>query len=268
MQSHDGRRVLLTGATGYVGGRLRLALEEAGCNLRCMARWPANLKDRVRASTEVVKGDVFEPESLASALQGVHTAYYLIHSMGSSGDFESQDLIGATNFATAAKAAGVQRIVYLGGLGDDQADLSPHLRSRQQVGRVLRDSGVPTIELRASIVIGSGSLSFEMVRALVDRLPVMITPRWTTVMAQPIGIRDLISYLVACLELEVDHSRIYEVGGADRVSYHLLMKEYARQRGLRRWMIRVPFMTPGLSSRWLGFVTPIYARVGRKLIDS
>jgi uncharacterized protein YbjT (DUF2867 family) len=158
--------------------------------------------------------------------------------------------------------------VYLGGLADESAPLSPHLRSRHEVGRALRASGVPVIEFRASIVIGSGSLSFEMIRALVDRLPVMITPRWVSVVAQPIGIEDLLAYLEAALEQGGDESRIYEIGGAERVSYGELMREYARQRGLRRWMISVPVLTPRLSSLWLGLVTPLYARVGRKLVDS
>lgn len=260
--------ILVTGATGYVGGRLRAALEEEAVGLRCMARQPEYLRPRVAASTEVVQGDVLEEDSLRAALDGVEVAYYLVHSMGSKDDFEERDRRGARNFAAAARDAGVARIVYLGGLADPDADLSPHLRSRLEVGDILRTSGCQVIELRASVVIGSGSLSFELVRSLVERLPIMVTPSWTTVEAQPIAIRDLVAYLVACRTLPVSASRVFEVGGAERVSYEGLMREYARQRGLRRWMIRVPVITPWLSSLWLGLVTPVFARIGRKLIES
>ncbi|HSH17526.1 MAG TPA: SDR family oxidoreductase, partial [Verrucomicrobiae bacterium] len=174
----------------------------------------------------------------------------------------------AENFAAAARAAGVQRIIYLGGLGEDKPDLSAHLRSRHEVGECLRAHGVPVIEFRASIIIGSGSLSFEMIRALVERLPVMVTPRWVRVRAQPIAIGDVLAYLRAALSLKVESSLIVEIGGPDQVSYGDLMREYARQRGLRRLMIPVPLLTPRLSSLWLGLVTPLYARVGRKLVDS
>ncbi len=199
-------------------------------------------------------------------MQGVDCAYYLVHSMGSSEEFEELDRQGAANFVIAARKAGVRRIVYLGGLGHG-SDLSPHLRSRHETGRVLREGGVPVVEFRASIVVGSGSLSFEMIRALVEKLPVMITPRWVAVEAQPIAIEDVIAYLVAALDLPGEESRIYEIGGADVVSYGKLMREYARQRGLRRLMLPVPLLTPRLSSLWLGLVTPVYARIGRKLID-
>jgi uncharacterized protein YbjT (DUF2867 family) len=259
--------VLLTGASGYVGGRLLTRLEQRGVAVRCLARRPEFLARRAGASTEIAAGAALRAETLPAALAGVHTAYYLIHSMGSA-DFERQDLLAAENFARAARAAGVRRIVYLGGLGDESAPLSPHLRSRHEVGRALRASGVPVIEFRASIVVGSGSLSFEMIRALVDRLPVMVTPRWVSVVAQPIAIDDLLAYLEAALDLEGEESRIYEIGGAERVSYRELMQEYARQRGLRRLMIPVPVLSPRLSSLWLGLVTPLFARVGRVLVES
>lgn len=206
--------------------------------------------------------------SLEGALQGVGVAYYLVHSMGSTGSFEEEDRRAAQNFGEAAKAAGVRRIVYLGGLGNDRADLSPHLRSRQEVGEILRESGVPVLEFRASIVIGSGSLSFELIRTLVERLPVMVTPRWVSMRAQPIAIEDLIAYLTAAMRLPLAGSRVFEVGGADQVSYADIMRAYARHRGIRIFMIPVPVLTPYLSSLWLGLVTPVYARVGRKLIDS
>lgn len=264
---HD-RLVLLTGATGYVGGRLLQKLEALGIATRCLARCPEHLRDRIGPGVDVVAGDVMDTDSLAAAFAGVHTAYYLIHSMGSSGSFEDQDRLGAQNFAQGARAAGVQRIVYLGGLGDEQEFLSPHLRSRHEVGDILRASGIPVVEFRASIVLGSGSLSFELIRSLVERLPVMIMPRWVRVLAQPIAIKDVLSYLIAALGLPLSGSRTYEIGGADQVTHADLMREYARQRGLKRWLIPVPVLTPWLSSLWLGLVTPVFARIGRKLIES
>jgi uncharacterized protein YbjT (DUF2867 family) len=260
-------RILLTGATGYVGGRLLKLLETASRPVRCLARRPEHLRARAAATTEIVTGDCLDRASLERAMSGVTAAYYLVHSMGSSGDFESADRLAATHFGEAARKAGVERIIYLGGLGDPELSLSSHLRSRQEVGDVLRASGVPVIEFRASIVIGSGSVSFELIRALVERLPVMITPRWVSTPAQPIAIEDLLDYLAQALDIPLRASRIFEIGGADQISYAGIMQEYARQRGLRRWMIRVPVLTPRLSSLWLGLVTTVYARVGRKLID-
>jgi uncharacterized protein YbjT (DUF2867 family) len=263
------RLILVTGATGYIGGRLVPLLLEDGWRVRCLARQPERLSARVPPDVEVVAGDVLDAASLARVMDGVDTAYYLVHSMGATGDFEEQDRIAADNFASAARTAGVRRILYLGGLGEDEADLSAHLRSRHEVGERLRAHGVPVLEFRASIIIGSGSLSFEMIRALVERLPVMVTPRWVRVAAQPIAIGDVLAYLRAGIAVETgDHSVIVEIGGPDCVSYGELMREYARQRGLRRFMIPVPLLTPRLSSLWLGLVTPLYARVGRKLIDS
>ncbi len=260
--------ILLTGASGYVGGRLLRALESQGHRIRCLARRPQVLEQKVGPSTEVVAGDVLDPASLVPALQGVDVAYFLVHSMGSSGSFEKSDRLAAKNFGEAAKAAGVQRIIYLGGLGNEDVVLSAHLRSRQEVGEILRASGVPVLEFRASIVIGSGSLSFEMIRSLVHRLPIMITPKWVNVTAQPIAIHDLLEYLIAGLRLPIAECRVYEIGGSDQVSYADIMRVYARLRGQRLWMIPVPVLTPYLSSLWLGLVTPLYARVGRKLIES
>ena len=260
--------ILLTGATGYVGGRLLRKLEQTGHRVRCLARQPEFLRSRIAAATEVAAGDVLDRPSLDAALAGVDAAYYLVHSMGTSGDFEEQDRLAAGNFADAARAAGVTRIVYLGGLGDETDVLSPHLRSRHEVGNILRTSGVPVVELRASVIIGSGSLSFEMIRALVERLPVMVMPRWVRVPAQPIAVDDVLAYLVAALDLPLTASRTFEIGGPDRESYADLMREYARQRGLRRLMMPVPVLTPRISSLWLGLITPLFARIGRKLIDS
>ncbi len=264
-----GGLTLVTGATGYVGGRLIAALERTGAPLRCLARRPEALAARVAASTEVVKGDCLDPATLPAALFGVDTAYYLVHSMGSGQSFAALDEAAARHFGQAARVAGVRRIIYLGGLGAAaETELSEHLRSRQQTGDVLRASGVPVVELRASIVIGSGSLSYEMVRALVERLPVMVCPRWVHVRTQPIAIDDLVAYVLAARNLPSGAAGVYEIGGPDVLSYRDIMMEYARQRGLRRWLIPVPFLTPHLSSLWLGLVTPLYARVGRKLIES
>lgn len=260
--------ILLTGATGYVGGRLLKALEAAGLPVRCLARHPEHLEGRVGRGTVIVAGDALDPASLAPALQGASAAYYLIHSMGSSASFEERDREAARNFGAAARQAGLGRIIFLGGLGNEDDRLSAHLRSRQEVGEILRASGVPVIEFRASIVLGSGSLSFEMIRSLVERLPVMVAPRWVSIPAQPIAINDLVAYLLAALSLPPGENRLFEIGGADQVSYGGLMREYARQRGLRRLVVPVPLLTPRLSSLWLGLVTPLYARVGRKLIDS
>jgi uncharacterized protein YbjT (DUF2867 family) len=261
-------RILLTGATGYVGGRLLTLLASRGYAVRCLARRPEYLKSRASKGVKVLQGDVLDPASLAAALTGVDTAYYLVHALGEVSGFEEQEAEGARNFAAAARRAGVSRIIYLGGLGDEHQDLSPHLRSRHQVGRILRESGVPAIELRASIVIGSGSLSFEMIRALTEHLPLMVAPRWVSVLAQPIGVQDLLAYLVEAIDVPLEGSVVVEIGGADQLSYLALMQEYARQRGLTRIMIRVGLLTPRLSSLWLGLVTPLYARVGRKLIES
>jgi uncharacterized protein YbjT (DUF2867 family) len=261
--------VLLTGATGYVGGRLLPLLVRAGWRVRCLARQPERLASRVPVGVEVVAGSVLDGAALARAMEGVEAAFYMVHSMGATGDFEEQDRVAADTFAEAARAAGVRRIVYLGGLGEDDPALSAHLRSRHEVGERLRAHGVPVVELRASIIIGSGSLSFEMIRALVERLPVMVTPRWVQVKAQPMAIGDVLEALCAALTLDTGgRSEVLEIGGPDQVSYGDLMHEYARQRGLRRWMIPIPFLTPRLSSLWLGLVTPLYARVGRKLLDS
>src|ERR1700683_739506 len=230
--------VLLTGASGYIGGRLLKELEKAGWPIRCLARRPDFLRPRVGASTEVVKADLLDRSSLAPAMAGVHTAYYLVHSMGSPGKFEQEDREAAQNFADVARDSGVRRIGYLGGLGNEDRSLSAHLRSRHEVADILRSYEIPTIEFRASIVIGSGSLSFEMIRALVQRLPVMICPRWLAVKAQPIAVEDVVAYLMAALLLPDEQCRVFEIGGTDQVSYGQIMQEYARQCGLRRWVDR------------------------------
>jgi uncharacterized protein YbjT (DUF2867 family) len=261
------RTILVTGASGYVGGRLTLRLVDAGYHVRCMSRRPDGLRERHGDAIEAVGGDLLDRTAVSAALDSVDTAFYLVHSMGRAEDFAAEEADMATVFAEEARAAGVRRIVYLGGLGGDDAD-SPHLASRHRVGEILRDSGVSTVELRASVIIGSGSLSFEMIRSLVERLPVMVTPRWVSRKAQPIGIEDVLAYLTTSIELGDAHAGVFEIGGADQVSYADLLREYARQRGLLRLLIPVPVLTPHLSSLWLALVTPLYARVGRKLVDS
>lgn len=260
--------VLLTGATGYVGGRLIPLLEKRNLHLRCLARKPDQLRSRVQPATEVVPGDVLDEPSLEKALEGVTTAYYLVHLMSGTKDFEQADRQAAENFSRAAKKSGLKKLVYLGGLGDDRdPKLSPHLRSRHEVGEILRESGAQTIEFRASVVIGSGSLSFDLVKSLTERLPVMLCPRWLTTPTQPIAVDDVLAYLLAALDLPPGPSRIFEIGCPDVTTYGDIIREYARQRGLRRWLISVPVLTPYLSSLWLALVTPASFEVGRHLIE-
>jgi uncharacterized protein YbjT (DUF2867 family)/ligand-binding SRPBCC domain-containing protein len=259
--------ILLTGATGYIGGRLLRTLEEGGRAVRCLVRPPAGL-DANAPATEIVQGDCLEEPSLDRAFAGVRSAYYLVHSMRGGSDFADVDRQAAENFGRAAARAGVRRIIYLGGLTGDVASLSTHLKSRAETGDILRASGVPVVELRASIVIGAGSLSFEMIQALVERLPVMICPRWVATRTQPIAIDDVLAYLLAALDLPDDNiSRIFEIGGPEIISYGEMMREYARLRGLRRLLLPVPLLTPHLSGLWLALVTPAQARVGRALVE-
>ena len=259
--------LLLTGGTGYVGGRLLGRRERDRLPVRCLCRIPEALRWRVAPGTEVVRGDLLQPASLGPAFRGVETAFYLVHSMQAGEEFQAQEREAAANFALAARQAGVQRIIYLGGLAQGD-ELSSHMRSRAETGNILRSSGIPVIEFRASIVIGSGSASFEMIRALVERLPVMITPRWVNTAAQPIAIEDVIDYLAAAIRLPIERNLTVEIGGSDVTSYLGIMREFARQRGLRRWILRVPFLSLSLSSRWLTLITPVYASIGRCLIES
>jgi len=275
--------ILLTGATGYVGGQLLRELERRGHRVRCLVRRPEKLAGLTGPHTEVMAGDATDAADLAracetplggeevgggSAADGrIDVAYWLVHSMESGVDFERADRLAAERFAAAAQAAGVKRLVYLGGLGADDDALSAHLRSRHEVGAILRASGLDVVELRASIIVGAGSFSFDLVRTLVERLPVMICPAWLATPTQPIAITDVVAYLVAALDLPPGPPRIFEIGGPDKVSYGAIMREYARQRGLWRLMIPVPVLTPRLSSLWLKLVTPEYSKVGRKLID-
>jgi len=266
MPSRD-KLILLTGASGYIGGRLLDRLEASGRPVRCLTRRPEVMQGRVHPPTEVVEGDLLNRASLDTAFEGVQIAYYLVHSMGGRGDFEVLDRRAAANFADVARLAGVRQIVYLGGLGSGD-DLSPHLASRHEVGHTLRTSRIPTVELRASIVIGSGSASFETVRALVEHLPLIVAPRWVQTLAQPIAVEDIVDYLLAVVELERPTNAIYEVGGDDQVTYADLIREYARQRDLRRRVIATPLITPRASRLLLGLVTPVYGRVAAAMVES
>lgn len=260
------KTILIAGATGYVGKKLVNTLVKSGYIIRCLARRPETLRSSISDRTEVFRGDVLDKSTLDLPLKGTDTCFYLVHSMMAEGDFAERDRRAAQNLASAAKEAGVKRIIYLGGLGAGE-NLSLHLASRQEVGQILRDSGINTIEFRASIIIGNGSISFEMIRTLVDKLPIMIIPRWVRTPAQPIAIRDVLEYLGQAIEIPLNQSKIFEIGGPDRISYQAIMKEYARQKRLYRLMIPVPVLSPYLSSLWLGLVTPLYVRIGRSLIE-
>ncbi len=258
-------RVLVTGATGYIGGRLVPRLLAAGYDVRCLARASGRLRGRFGEQVEIVEGNLEDRAALVAALTGCDAAYYLVHSMASTASFAEVDRQTARRFAEAARAANVKLIVYLGGLGDDRDALSPHLRSRHEVGDILREAGVPVIEFRAAQIIGSGSISFEMTRYLTDRLPVMIAPRWVMTRCQPVAIRDVLAYLIAALSLRHE-SRIYEIGGRDVLTYREMMLRYAAIRGLKRHIIVVPLFTPKLSSYWVHLITPIPAKLAQPLI--
>jgi uncharacterized protein YbjT (DUF2867 family) len=262
-------RVLVSGATGYIGGRLVPRLLHGGYRVRCFVRDRRRLAGRPwRDRVEVAEGDALQYDTLPAALDGCHTAYYLIHSLGSGeGTFAARDRRAATNFARAAAAAGVERIIYLGGIQPKGDRQSKHLQSRMETGDHLRSGTVPVTELRAAVVVGSGSLSFELVRYLTERVPVMICPTWVRTPTQPIGIRNVLEYLVAALETPASAGEIVEIGGANVLSYGDMFQIYAKVRGLHRPIIDVPFLTPRLSSHWVGLVTPISNTIARPLIE-
>lgn len=261
------KRVLVTGATGYVGSRLVPRLLPH-YRVRCLVRDASRLDDAIRDQVEVAQGDVMHSHTLTKCLEGVDVAFYLIHGMGYGADFQKKDRLAAENFVAAAKEAGVSRIIYLGGLGDDDdPGLSPHLRSRHEVGEIFLASDIPSIELRASVVLGPGSLSYELIRSLTQRLPMMICPKWLATPTQPIATEDALAYLQESIELPIEKSEVFEIGSQDVITYGGLIKMYAKERNLTRILISVPLLTPYLSSLWLGLVTPTSAEVGRHLIE-
>ncbi|MFG2944040.1 SDR family oxidoreductase [Streptomyces adustus] len=268
-----GLRCLVTGATGYIGGRLVPELLDAGHRVRCLARSPERLRDHPWAGdTEVVRGDVTDAASVADALRDIDVAYYLVHALGSGKDFERTDREAARVFGEQARAAGVRRIVFLGALAPARVpehELSPHLRSRAEVGRILLASGVPTTVLRAAVILGSGSASFEMLRYLTERLPVMVTPSWVHTRIQPVAVRDVLRVLVGSARMPADVCRAFDIGGPDVLTYREMMVRYAVVARLpRRLIVSVPMLSPGLSSHWVGLVTPVPAAIARPLTES
>jgi uncharacterized protein YbjT (DUF2867 family) len=268
--SADAIRCLVTGATGYVGGRLVPELLDRGYEVRALARNPDKLADIPwRDRVEVARGDLADPGSLIEAFDGMDVVYYLVHSMGTSADFVAAEAESARNVVAAAQRAGVKRLVYLGGLHPSGADLSPHLRSRVAVGEILLDSGIETVVLQAGIVIGSGSASFEMMRHLTNRLPAMTTPKWVHNKIQPIAIDDVLHYLAEAATADIPTSRTWDIGGPDALEYGDAMQVYAQEAGLRRRLIiAIPFLTPTIASLWIGLVTPMPTGLARPLIES
>lgn len=268
----DGKpaRCLVTGATGYIGGRLIRELLSHGYRVRILARKPERLKDHPWIDrVEVVSGDAHDVAALDKALDGIDVAYYLLHALMSKDDFEQEEKDIAEKFGTAAKKADIQRIVYLGGIIAENELLSPHLQSRADTGTILKSFGIPTIELRAGIVIGSGSASFEMLRYLTERLPIMTTPRWVETKIQPIAVRDVLRYLVGAAAIDSSISGDFDIGGPEVFSYREMMMKYAEAAGLRkRIIIPVPVLTPKLSSGWVGLVTPVPITLARRLVES
>lgn len=258
------------GATGYIGGRLAPRLVSAGHEVRCLTRRPERLAGVPWGDdVEVVRGDALDSASLRPAMDGVDVVYYLVHSIGSGTDFESSDRIAARNTALAAGAAGVTRIIYLGGLVPEGEEASPHLASRAEVGQIFLDSPVPAVVLQAGVIIGSGSASFEMLRYLTERLPVMVTPKWVRSLVQPIAVRDVLAYLEGALGLPPDTNRRFDIAGPDVLSYREMMQRYARVAGLKhRVIIPVPVLSPWLSSQWVNVVTPVPKAIAQPLIES
>lgn len=261
--------ILVTGASGYIGGRLIPILLERGYSVRCLARDPKKLEGRPWTDqVEVVSGDVLDRDSLRKALDGCSVGYYLVHAMmGGERSFVDRDRTAAKNFSDAAEEAGLERIIYLGGLGRRADNLSEHLASRQEVGDILREGPTPVTELRAAMIIGSGSASFEMMRSLVKRLPVMVCPRWVRTLNQPIAVRDVLAYLVGCLEEPKTTHGMFDIGGPDVLTYKDMMIRYAAMRGLKRRIVVVPVLTPRLSAYWINLVTPIPAALAFPLVE-
>src|ERR1035437_8356760 len=260
-------RVLVTGATGYIGGRLVPRLSAKGHQLRCVARNPDRLEGQRWPGVEIVRGDLENPEDTTRVLQGIDVAYYLVHSMAAGEAFRERDRLMALAFGRAAAKAGVRRIIYLGGLGDPEKVRSKHLVSRQEVGRCLAAGGVPVIQFRAAVIVGSGSASFEIICHLIERIPVMIAPTWVNTACQPIGVRSVLEYLVEALDHPTAEG-IYEIGGEDILSYREMMVHYARIRGLRRFIVSLPVPKPEFSGRWVDLLTPVPFSIAQPLVES
>lgn len=261
-------KILVTGATGYVGGRLVPRLLAIGHEIVCLARDPSHISGRGWERVDVRRGDALDAGSLLPVMEGMDVAYYLIHSMTrGEGRFEERDRVAAEHFGMAASAAGVRRIIYLGGLGNADEVLSPHLASRHEVGQILRSSGVPVTEFRAAVIVGAGSISFEIIRYLTEGLPVMFTPRWMETRCQPIAIANVLDYLTLALQKPKSVGRTLEIGGPDVLSYREMMMGYASARKLRRILVPLPVLTPRLSSLFLHMITPIPTTISRALIE-
>jgi len=261
------KNILVAGASGYVGSRLVPRLLDRGYTVRCLARNPEALKGRGWQRAEVVFGNTLEPDSLLHAMNGMNAAFYLIHAMGGSADFRSIDQQSARNFAQAAKKIGLKRIIYLGGLSSDTEALSEHLRSRQEVGEILAKSGIPVTELRASIIIGSGSASFAIIRDLARKLPVMITPRWVQSKCQPIAIRDVLHYLTGALEHPETGGKIFDIGGLEILTYRQMIEQVAEIMRRKIIIVDVPVLTPRLSAYWLNIVTSVPMGIAFPLVE-
>lgn len=260
--------ILVTGASGYIAGQLIPRLLEKNYRVRCLARHPARLAGRGwSGAVEIVRGDPLQPESLPAAMQGVDAAYYLIHSMSSGKDYPQRDLLAARNFACAAEAAGLEHIIYLGGLANPQGAISPHMRSRIETGQALRESRVPVTELRASVIVGPGSISFEMIRYLTEQFPLLVGPRWLHNLSQPIAATDVLAYLLAALDVPACRGEIIEIGGPAQITYAENMLAYARRRGLKRALLTLPFIPLSLMARLVGLLTPVPPAIAHPLIE-
>jgi len=257
-------KVLITGASGFIGTRLTKALLAEGADIRCLVRRPGPFPPGI----EVAIGDLLEAATLPAAMAGIDSAYYLVHSMaGGRTGFEERDRTAAVNFTRAATEAGVRRVIYLGGLGDDRGDLSEHLKSRLEVGEILSSASFATTFLRAAVIFGAGGASYEMIHSLVKHLPIMITPRWVSTKCQPIAVGDVINYLVGCLHEERTAGGTFDIGGPEIMSYREMMERFAAIKGRRLLIIPVPVLTPKLSSYWIGFITPIKPSIAMPLIE-